>query len=92
MKRSLLATLFLAASTILAAAAYADADHKHEAPTAEAGASQNHETHCCKPAPNDIKWIHEATDHHHEHAKVPKKLPTKKSARKSARDMSQTAN
>lgn len=91
MKRMALATIVFAAGTILATAAHAEADHKHDAPKSEAGASQKHDEHCCKPAPGDIKWIHETADHQHDHARAPKKPAAKKSARKPARDTTQTA-
>ncbi len=89
MKRMPLATIVFAAGMILATAAYADAEHKHDAPKPEAGAS--HDTQCCKPDPKDIKWIHEGADHRHEHAHAPTKPTAKKSARKPARDTSQAA-
>jgi hypothetical protein len=88
MKHMPLATIVLAASTIFTTAAYAEIDHKHDAPKPEAGAS--HETNCCKPDPKDIKWIHEGAEHQHEHARAPKKPAAKKSARKSARAASRT--
>ena len=83
--------MVFAASTILATAAHADAEHKHDAPKPEAGASHNHETNCCKPDPKDIKWIHEGADHQHQHGQAAKKPAAKKSARKPAGDSSQTA-
>ena len=94
MKRMALTTIVFAASTILGTAAYADADHQHDAPKAETGASQNHDAHCCRPDPSDMKGMtgmHDMADHQHEHAQAPKKPATKKSARKPARDTSQTA-
>ncbi|MBI4292132.1 MAG: hypothetical protein HY661_11695 [Betaproteobacteria bacterium] len=93
MKRMPLATI-VAASTVLATAAYADAEHKHDAPKAEAGASQSHDTHCCKPDPSDMKGMtgmHDMAVHQDEHAQAPKKQAAKKSVRKPARDTSQAA-
>lgn len=94
MKRMALATIVFAASTIVGTAAYADADHKHDAGKAEAGASQSHDTHCCKPDPSDMKGMtgmHDMADHQNEHAQAPKKPAAKKSARKPAGDASQAA-
>ncbi len=87
MKRT--AMIVMATGLILGSAAYAQGTHN--APKAEAGASQKHDEHCCKPDPNDMKGMQSMAEHSHDHAQVQKKPEAKKPARKPAADAGSTA-
>ena len=79
MKRTAMKMIVMATSMILGSMAYAlGTDDLHKS---EAGASQNHDTHCCKPDPNDMKAMQGMAEHRHDHAQVPKKPAAKKPAR-----------
>jgi len=74
---------------MLGSAAYAQGTHN--APKPEAGASQKHDEHCCKPDPSDMKGMQGMTEHSHDQAQVPKKPAAKKPARKPVADVDPTA-
>jgi hypothetical protein len=86
MKRT--AMMVMATGMLLGSAAYAQG--AHDSPKSEAGASQNHDTHCCKPDPSDMKAMQGMAEHSHDHAQVPKK-PAKKPAEKAAKGKSPEA-
>ena len=92
MKQKTMAMMALATSMILGSAAYAQDAHNHGSPKSAVGASQSHDTHCCKPDPSDMKGMQGVMgNQQHDHTQALKKAPTKKPARKPAGEASQTA-
>jgi hypothetical protein len=87
MKRKALAMMVIATGMILGIAAYAQ--ETRDTPKAETGATHNHDLHCCKPEPGDMKVMQGLAGHRHDHAQVPKKPAAKKPARKPGVDASQ---
>jgi hypothetical protein len=79
MKRT--AMIVMTTGMILGFAAYAQGTQNLDSPNSEAAASQNHDTHCCKPDPSDMKGMQGMAEHTHDHAQATKKPAAKKPAR-----------
>ncbi len=92
MKRMILASTILAASTIFGAAAYAQGAQDQATPKAAPGAGQGHEAHCCKPDPADPRGAHGMSEHQQDHSQAAKRPGTRKSERKPTRNAGENAN
>ena len=94
MKRTVIASIVLAAATVLGFAAHAQGNHDHGAMNSAPGTSADHDMSdmgCCKPDPNAKKEVYEKLLNQDEQPKAQKKPGTKKSGGKAAVEASPAA-